>query len=186
MDPAVSTGIFTIAGGIVTYGLTRISQRRRAERQRANDLLTQVVRSIGSIQIEKAAFAELRSSWRPNWLRGAARGSDAMTLSYSGEEALFADRFQPAVLEVTTALVQRSLMSPGLQNAAGQVGKVLGAVVGAGNKPDAAAGEKQVNEGIASFGAAVIELSARKRWRRSRRPAQSASSSTALARPQRS
>jgi hypothetical protein len=191
MDPAVTTGIFTIAGGVATYGLTRISQLsdgRSAERQKANDLLVQIVRGIGTLQIEKASFAERRSSWRPNflaagaallhvvaghlegnWIRGAARGVDGMAAWDSAEGARFIDRFQPATLEVATALVQLSLMSPGLQNAAAQVNDGLGAVMNARKKSDAAAAERQMNEAIASLRAAVTEFTARKRWRRRRR-----------------
>lgn len=174
MDPAVTTGIFTIAGGVVTYGVTRISQlsdSRRAERQKASDLLVQVVRGIGALQIEKAAFAERRNSWRPNvlaagaallhlaagrlegnWIRGAARGIDGMAVWDSAEGARFTDRFQPAVLEVSTALVQFSLVSPGLQVAATEVNEALGAGMRARKKPDAAAAEKRMNRAIASPG----------------------------------
>jgi hypothetical protein len=191
MDPAVTTGIFTIAGGVVTYGLTTISQRsdsHRAERQRANDLLIQVVRGIGTLQIERAVFAERRNSWRPNflaagavlmhlaaghfegnWIRGAANGIDGIAAWDSAEGARFTDRFQPAVLEVSTALVQLSLMSSGLQKSAAQVNQALGAAMKARKKPDADAADKQMTEAIASLRASVTELTARKRWRPRRR-----------------
>ena len=205
MDPAVTTGIFTIAGGVVTYGLTRITQRsdsRRAERQRASDLFMQVVRGIGALQIERAVYAERRDSVRPNflavgaallhlaaghfegnWIRGAAHGIEGMTSWDSAEGARFTDRFQPAVLEVSTALVQLSLMAPGLQDAATKVNDAVAVLLNARKKPAVAVAEKQMNEAIASLRAAVTELTARKRWRRRQPSAQPASSSTALARP---
>ena len=188
MDPAVTTGIFTIAGVVVTYGLTRSAQladSRDADRQKAGDLLTQVVKGIGSLQIEKAVFAERRSSWRPNflatgaallhvaagrlegnWLRGAARGIDGMAAWDAAEGARFTDRFQLAALEVGAALVQLSLMSPRLQEAASQVNDALSAALTARKKPEVNAAEQQMGEAMVELRAAVTEFSTRKWWRR--------------------
>jgi hypothetical protein len=157
------------------------------------------VRGIGGIQIEKAVFTERRDSWRPNllavgaailhlaagrfegnWIRGAARGVDSMAAWDSAEGARFTDRFQPAVIEVSTALVQLSLMSPGLQRAAGQVYDPLAAVMKARRKPDAAAAAEQLTEAVAVLRGSVTEFTARKRGvcagavRRVQTPARSA------------
>jgi hypothetical protein len=68
MDAAVTTGIFTIAGIVVTYTWNWAKDRaagRSADRQKATDLLTQLARAIGTIAAEKAVFRERSGSWRP-------------------------------------------------------------------------------------------------------------------------
>ena len=181
MDPVVTTGIFSVvgtAGGIVLgYGLNMLSQRsadRRAGRQKAQDLFAQVVKAIGVMEVEKASFRERRDSWRANllaigstllevlaarasgnWLRGAAAGTGTLLVWDSAEGARFIDRYQAAAGEIGPALVQPSLMSPGLEAAAASVSDALAAAAAARKPRDREAAGKQVADAIRELRAEV-------------------------------
>jgi len=86
----------------------------------------------------------------------------------SAERARFTDRVQPAVIEANTALVQLSLMSPELQEAATRVNEALAATGNARKPRDAKAADKQLGEAIAGLRAAVVEYTSRRRRHGSR------------------
>lgn len=88
---------------------------RRADRERARDLLSQIVSASAALETEKAAFRERRDSWRANalatgqalmelaaahedgnWLRGAASGVASLREWDAAEGARFVERMQAA------------------------------------------------------------------------------------------
>lgn len=192
MDPAVITGIFSLSGTALGaglgYGLTTLTQRsaaRRAARQKAQDLFAQVVRAIGTVEMEKAAFRERRDSWRPNalaaggvllellaaraagnWASGAAGGVSRMIEWDSAEGARFIDRYQAAMAQITPALVQLSLMSPGLQAAAAKAGDAIGAAAVARKPRDRETAGKQVTAAVGELRGEVAAFAGRKEQRR--------------------
>ena len=147
MDPAVTTGIFTAAtaagGTLLGYALSTFSQRsanRSAARQQAQDLFVQAAKAIVALEAEITAFRERRDSRRANflaggtailhalagraegnWVKGAASGISALVAWDAAEGARFTERYQVARAEASAALIQLSLMSPALQEAAGNV-----------------------------------------------------------------
>ncbi|HET9081347.1 MAG TPA: hypothetical protein VFO01_12640 [Trebonia sp.] len=96
-----------------------------------------------------------------------------MTSWDAAEGARFTDRVQPAVIEANTALVQLSLMSPGLQQAATRVSEAPAATGNARKPRDVKAAGKQPGDAIAGLRAAVVEYTSRKprHWRRRPLPA---------------
>jgi hypothetical protein len=190
MGLAIVTGIFTILGGLAGAALTAIQQRaagRRADRAKAQDLFVQVTRAITTLETEKAVFRHRRDGWRPNllatataamhiiaghtegnWLKGAAAGTDSLVAWDSAEGARFTDRYQAARGELTNALVQLSLMSPALQQAAGQVSDAIAATEQARKAREVKATGEQVRKAIAALRSAVTAHASRK-WRQHER-----------------
>lgn len=83
---------------------------------------------------------------------------------------------QPAAIEANTALVQLSLMSPGLQQAATRVSEALAATGNARKPRDIKAADKQLGEAIAGLRTAVVEYNSRRRWQPRRKSAAAAPS----------
>jgi hypothetical protein len=183
MSGDIITGIFTIAGIIVGSALA-------AERSKARDLFTQVVKAISAMEVEKASFKERRDSLRPNllklggaalttyaaylegnWVKGAATSVRDLMAWDSAEGARFVDRFQAAATEIGPALVQLSLMSDGLQSAASPVGDAVGAVMKARKPADAKAADEQLQKTIAGLRRAVHAFGTRRWWQRAVDPA---------------
>ena len=161
MDPATTTGIFTLAGalggtliGSVTTVLVQWSGSRRAARTQAAGLLATITNSATAVQTELAMYRERRDSRRAsglalgqvllemtaaraegNWLRGAASGVRELRTWDLAEAARFHERFATAASDMNPALVHLSLLSPDLQQAAAGVTKALTAVIKA-RKPD--------------------------------------------------
>jgi len=193
MSGNIITGVFAIAGIIVGYALTalgRLAADRRAERAKARDLFTVVVKAITAMEIEKASFRERRDSFRANflavggavlttfaahsegnWIKGAATSIGDLMAWDSAEGARFVDRFQAAAAEIGPALVQLSLMSEGLQAAASPVGDAVGAVMKARRPRDVKAADEQLQKTIAGLRRAVNAFGTRRWWQRAVDPA---------------
>jgi G:T/U-mismatch repair DNA glycosylase len=183
----MEAGIFSLVGvalgGILAHvmgTLTRHSASRDADRQKAEDLLTQLARAVGTIRAAKAAFRERSASRRPrlrevgvailqtgagwadgNVLRGMATGAARMVAWDAAEGARFSDRLHPAAADANAALMQLSLMSPGLQVAAENVRDALDATVLEWKQADLAAAHEQLNDAMKNLRAAVVEFKSR-------------------------
>jgi hypothetical protein len=178
------------AGSVITAATQAMADRRagrRADRDRARDLLTQVVTAAAALETERAVFRERRYSWRAsftaagqaalemaaaardgNWLRGAAVGVAGVREWDASEGARFTERFQASGALISPALVQLSLMSPVIGEAAARVGEALAAGSHAGRQAEVKAASQALTDGVASLRDAVLEFAAppRRTWRR--------------------
>jgi len=199
MSGNIITGVFTIAGIIVGSALAalgKLGADRRAERAKARDLFTVVVKAITAMEVEKASFRERRDSFRANflaiggavlttfaahsegnWIKGAATSIGDLMAWDSAEGARFIDRFQVAAAEIGPALVQLSLMSEDLQAAASPVGDAVGAVMKARRPRDVKAADEELQKMIAVLRRAVHAFSTRRWWQRDVRPEKASSAS---------
>ena len=88
--------------------------------------------------------------WPPAAWRETRSGSNPRDRRHSrvglGLGSRFTDRFQAAAREISTALIELSLVSPVLQDAARQVNDALAAIMKAGKQPDADAADKQTTK----------------------------------------
>jgi hypothetical protein len=193
MESAIVTGAFTIAAVIVTWVLATAQRRadaRGTERAKAEALFIQISTAIGVMETERALFRHRRDSWKANflaggqallhviaahvssgnWVSGAATGIDALAAWDANEGARFTDRYTAASIQASAALVQLSLMSDRLQQAAGEVTDTLFAYQQARKSRQAQLAEKQLMEAIRALRTAVRGYRARRRrFRRGRK-----------------
>ncbi|HWG24095.1 hypothetical protein [Actinospica sp.] len=142
------------------------------------------------METERALFRHRRDSWKANflaggqallhviaahvssgnWVSGAATGIDALAAWDANEGARFTDRYTAASIQASAALVQLSLMSDRLQQAAGEVTDTLFAYQQARKSRQAQLAEKQLMEAIRALRTAVRGYRARRRrFRRGRK-----------------
>lgn len=150
MTTTIVGGVIGVLGVVLGVALTWAQQRfaaKSAARGVAASLFTQVVKAIALMETERALFWHRRESRHANfialgnvamqalaaktssgnWASGFASGLGGMTAWDANEGARFTDRYFAARAEATAALVQLSLMSEGLQQACGNLGKALDA-----------------------------------------------------------
>ena len=104
-----------------------------------------------------------------NWLRGAASGVSALRTWDLAEPARFHDRFAAAASEINPALMQLSLMSPELQQAATRVTKALTAVMKARKPSEIEAAGDGLAEAVGGVRRAVEAFITRRWWRKKAR-----------------
>jgi hypothetical protein len=185
----------TAAAGSVIAGVSNVvagrQADRRAERGRAHDLLVLVVTAAATLETERAFFRDRRYSWRTsiisaglallqvaaaardeNWVRGAATGIAGMRDRDAAEEARFIERLQAAGAQITPALVQLSLLSPAIAQAASQVGDAIAEGSHARRPAEVRTASQALTSAVASLRDAVLAFTTppRRSWRR-RRPA---------------
>ena len=152
-----------------------------------------MVTAAAALETEQAFHRERRYSWRTslisaglallqvaaaasdgNWVRGAATGIGGMREWDAAEEARFIERFQAAGAQITPALVQLSLLSPAIAQAAGQVGDALAEGSHARRPAEVRTASQALTSAVASLRDAVLAFTTppRRSWRR-RRPAAS-------------
>jgi len=129
--------------------------RARRDSRRANGL------ALGQVLFELvAAQAE------GNWLQGAASGVSALRTWDLAEAARFHDRFAAAASEMIPALVQLSLISPDLQQAAVRVNRALTRVTQARKSGEIDAAGDALAAAVSDVRQAVKAFIARRWWRR--------------------
>lgn len=156
MTTTIVGGVIGVAGVILGAALTWLQQTlaaRAAAKVVAAALFTQVVKAITLMETEQALFRHRRTSKHANFialanvavkglagrasgrgLAGFADGLGDMTAWDAAEGARFSDRYVAARAEVTTAIVQLSLMSDGLQKACADLSDALGVKTDADGK----------------------------------------------------
>lgn len=190
-DVAALLGTATVASAItgVAKAVADRQAGRRADQGRARDLLVQVVTAAAALETERAVFRDRRYSWRAsvinaglaalkmaaaakdgNWLHGASAGIAGMREWDASEEARFIERLQAAGAQITPALVQLSLLSPAIGEAAGQVGDALAEGSHARRRAEVRAASQSLLDAVASLRGAVLTFTAppRRRWHRRR------------------
>lgn len=207
MGIAIVSGLIGIAGILIGLIWSSVQQRaaaRAADRDRAVGLFTSAARGITLMEAELALFRHRRDGRRPNfialgnvalqvlaaraagnWASGAASGLSGMTAWDASEGSRFTDRYLAAKAEAMGALVQLSLMSDGLQRAAGEVSDAIDAIGSVRKARDREAAGKRLAEASAGLRAAVRDYCAdrpRKRGK-GRPPALPARQVDALRRP---
>jgi hypothetical protein len=186
----------TVIGAAINAVSQSAGARRaeqQAQRERARDLLSQIVNAAAALETEKAVFRDRRNSWRANslaagqalldvvaawvdgnWVRGASASARSLREWDAAEGARFMERVQAAAAQVNPALVSLSLLSPQLEVPCTRVADALAAAGGARGRKNTQSTSEALASAISELRAAVYTFTAPRppsRWRLRRRRA---------------
>lgn len=180
----------TVIGAVIN-AVSQSAGARRAEqqgqRERARDLLGQIVNASAALEAEKAVFRDRRDSWRANslaagqalldvvaawadgnWVRGASASARSLREWDAVEGARFMERVQAAAAQVNPALVSLSLLSPQLEASCTRVADALAAAGRARGRKNTQSTSEALAVAISELRAAVYAFTAPeppRRWR---------------------